>query len=83
MSFAYTYVLLCADKQRYIGSTSNLQNRLREHEKGSVFSTAHRRPVELIYYEACRSVTAAREREQKLKTGYGRAYLDRRLGLEK
>ena len=83
MAFAYTYVLLCADNQRYIGSTPNLQNRLHEHKNGQVPSTEHRRPVELIYYEACRSLTATREREQKLKTGYGRAYLDRRLGFEK
>jgi putative endonuclease len=80
MPFAYTYVLLCADKEWHIGSTSNLQNRIKEHGKGRVRATAHRCPVELIYYEACRSLNAAREREQQLKTGYGRAYLKRRLG---
>jgi putative endonuclease len=83
MSFAYTYVLLCADKEWYIGSTSDLQNRLKEHKKGEVPATKHRRPIELVYYEACRSLEEARTREQKLKTGYGRAYLNRRLTFEK
>jgi len=41
--------------------------------------TAHRRPVVLEYYEACRSEVNARRREKQLKTGFGRAYLKRRL----
>jgi hypothetical protein len=34
---------------------------------------------ELEYYEACRSEIGARLREKQLKTGFGRAYLKRRL----
>jgi len=83
MSFAYTYVLLCADNEWYIGSTPDLKRRIREHMKGAVPATEKRRPVELIYYEACHSLDAAREREQKLKTGYGRSYLKRRLAFER
>jgi hypothetical protein len=36
-------------------------------------------PVTLEYYEACRSEDRARLREKQLKTGFGRAYLKRRL----
>jgi hypothetical protein len=38
-----------------------------------------RLPVTLEYYEACRSELKARLREKQLKTGFGRAYLKRRL----
>jgi hypothetical protein len=42
------------------------------------------RPLRLVYHsrwniEACRSADAARRREKQLKTGFGRAYLKRRL----
>ena len=79
--FAYTYVLLCADGNLYIGSTLDLKRRLSEHQKGSVPATKPRLPVELVYYEACRSESLARLREKSLKTGFGRRYLKSRLGL--
>ena len=31
----------------------DLKIRLDQHQKGLVSSTAHRRPLKLIYYEAC------------------------------
>jgi putative endonuclease len=79
MEFFYTYVLRCSDGCLYIGSTSDLRRRLQEHTGGQVDSTRSRLPVKLTYFEGCLSLAAAREREQQLKTGYGRAYLKRRL----
>jgi putative endonuclease len=75
----YTYVLRCGDGNLYIGSTDNLRRRLVEHQAGRVTATASRLPIALEYYEACRSETGARRREKQLKTGFGRAYLKRRL----
>ena len=75
----YTYVLRCGDGQWYIGSARNLRTRIALHVAGRVRATAHRLPVTLEYYEACRSEANARLREKQLKTGYGRAYLQRRL----
>jgi len=75
----YTYVLRCADGDLYVGSTGDLKRRLKEHEGGQVRTTSSRLPVELVYYEACRSEKAAVQREKQLKTGFGRAYLKRRL----
>ena len=83
MEFSYTYVLRCADDYWYIGSTDNLRRRLAEHRAGKVTSTTNRRLLELVYYEACRSLAAARRRERELKTGFGRGYLNRRLAFEK
>ena len=82
MSFAYTYVLKCADGEWYVGHSDDMKHRLRQHQDGECDATKHRRPVELIYFEGCRSLDAARQREKALKTGYGRRYLRSRLAHE-
>ena len=76
----YTYVLLSQqDKRMYTGSTKDLQTRVYEHAEGRVRSTAYRRPLRLIYYEACVSANDAFRRERFLKTGQGKRYLRKRL----
>jgi predicted GIY-YIG superfamily endonuclease len=75
----YTYVLRCGDGNLYIGSTGNLRRRIAEHQAARSPATASRLPITLEYYEACRSENGARLREKQLKTGFGRAYLKRRL----
>ncbi len=76
----YTYVLKSIkDGNLYVGWTNNLKNRLEEHNNGFVQSTKNRRPLEFIYYEACSVKEDAIKREKSLKTGFGRAYLNRRL----
>jgi putative endonuclease len=52
-----------------------------EHNNGMVSATKYRRPLKLIYYEACLSEEMAIAREKQLKTGFGRAYLKRRLKI--
>ncbi|OLC06291.1 MAG: excinuclease ABC subunit C [Gemmatimonadetes bacterium 13_1_40CM_70_11] len=76
----YTYVLLGEkDGRFYTGSTGDLRARFRDHNAGRVHSTAYRRPVKLIYYEACLHSADARRRERFLKTGKGKRYLKNRL----
>jgi len=76
----YTYVLLSErDGRFYTGSTGDLRARFRDHNVGRVHSTAYRRPLKLIYYEACMHVGDARRRERFLKTGKGKRYLNNRL----
>ncbi len=54
MVFFYTYVLLSLkDDAHYIGYTNNLRKRIEEHNSGKNFSTKSRRPLKLIYFEAC------------------------------
>ncbi|MFH0952554.1 MAG: GIY-YIG nuclease family protein [Patescibacteria group bacterium] len=76
----YTYVLLSKkDKKRYIGYTDNLQKRFHDHQQGKVTVTKNRRPLVIIYYEACLSRKKALAREKYFKTGYGRRYLNNRI----
>lgn len=55
------------DNNLYFGYSSNLQKRFQEHNAGRVASTKNRRPLELVYYEAYRSESDARERERQIK----------------
>jgi putative endonuclease len=76
----YTYVLKSElDGKLYIGWTNDLKHRLTEHNSGKVSATKYRVPLKLIYYEACLEEKSAIAREKQLKTGFGRAYLKRRL----
>jgi putative endonuclease len=76
----YTYVLKSEkDNKLYVGFTNNLEHRLEEHNKGNINSTRNRRPLRLIYYEACRDKTKAINRERYFKTGFGRRFLNNRV----
>ncbi|MEA2020143.1 MAG: GIY-YIG nuclease family protein [Patescibacteria group bacterium] len=76
----YVYVLLSEkDGKRYIGYTEDLRKRVKEHNSGKVKSTRHRRPLHLIYYEACLNKKDAKAREKYLKGAWGYKFLDKRL----
>ncbi|NLD38446.1 MAG: GIY-YIG nuclease family protein [Desulfatiglans sp.] len=76
----YTYVLISEkDGNLYTGFTKNLKVRFEQHNKGQVESTRGRRPMKLIYYEACLNQEDATHREKYLKTYHGKMYIKRRL----
>ncbi len=76
----YTYVLKSKkDNQFYYGYTNDLARRFEEHEKGRVESTMNRRPLQLIYYEACLKENDAIHREKYFKTYRGRQFIQKRL----
>ena len=76
----YTYVLQSEiDTNFYVGFTKNLKLRFEQHSKGQVESTRDRRPLKLIYYEACLTQGDATKREKYLKTYHGRMFLKKRL----
>ena len=76
----YTYVLYSMkDGNFYVGFTKDLKLRFEQHEKGRVESTHERRPLKLIYYEACIDKDDATKREKYLKTYNGKRFLHKRL----
>ena len=76
----YTYVLQSeVDNQFYVGYTKDLKLRFGKHNDGDIVSTKNRRPLKLIYYEACLSQQDALKREKYLKTWHGRQFLHKRL----
>jgi putative endonuclease len=64
----YVYVLkISKGGQLYIGYSSNLKRRVREHVQEKSAYTKSRGPLRLIYYEAYLSEKDARDRERILK----------------
>jgi putative endonuclease len=78
--FHYVYVLRSeADGHFYVGYSRHLKERVAQHNAGQVPSTERRRPLELIYYEACRDQADATRREKYLKTAWGKRFIKARL----
>lgn len=76
----YTYILKSKkDGLLYIGFTKNLKKRFSNHNKGLITATKARKPLELVYYEACLSKEKAIKREKYFKTGFGRRFLKSRI----
>ena len=66
MFFVYIIKSL-KDNNLYIGSTSDLKRRIKEHNSGLVESTKSRKPFKLVYFEGFANEEEARHREHNLK----------------
>jgi len=61
----YNYVLISMKTNEfYTGVTSDVKKRLVEHNNGLVTSTRYKRPLKLIYLEACLNKNDAFRREK-------------------
>lgn len=70
----YLYVLKSSvDGSIYIGYTSDLAKRVKEHNDKKSTSTKSKVPWELVYYEAYKSRNDAKHRERQLKR-FAQAY---------
>ena len=68
----YVYILQSLkDKSLYIGYTSDLRKRIKEHNAGLSRATKPFRPYKLIFYEAFLNRIDAKHREEYLKSGWG------------
>ena len=60
----YLYILKSLkDQKGYIGVTSNIEKRIREHNSGKEKSTKHRTPFGLAHSEVFLTLSEARKRE--------------------
>jgi len=64
------------DGQRYVGCSKDFELRLKKHNLGQVRSTRSRRPLRVVYKEEQVDWSTARKREDFLKSGQGRKWLD-------
>ena len=72
----YVYNLKCKNGY-YIGCTTDLRERIERHNKGQVSATANRQPLELIAYFAFKNKYTAFNFEKYLKSGSGRAFINK------
>lgn len=64
----FVYIVRCADGTLYTGYARDPQQREKTHNNGKGAKyTAGRRPVRLVYSEACETRNAALKREHQLK----------------
>jgi putative endonuclease len=76
----YVYVLQSeTDAGWYIGFSTDLRRRLKEHQEGKSFATSYRGPWRLFYYESYLEEADALGREKYLKSGGGRRFLKAQL----
>lgn len=73
----YVYILKCADKYLYTGCTENIKERLNRHNLGHVLATTKRLPVELITCVIFKNKYKAFDFEKYLKSGSGRAFVNK------
>jgi len=80
METYYVYLLISEkDNSWYIGYTSNLKERIMQHNSGKTISTKRKLPWRILYYEVSFNIEDAIAREKYLKSGMGRRYLKNRL----
>ena len=70
MYFVYIIQSL-KDRKYYIGSTSNIELRLKFHNSGRQRSTKHRIPFVLVYSESFQNRSEAEKREKQIKSYKG------------
>lgn len=64
----FVYIVRCADGSFYTGYARDPKARLKMHNAGvGAKYTRGRRPVKLVYSEACRTLSKALKREYELK----------------
>lgn len=69
----WTYILECEDGSYYVGSTTDLERRVWEHNQGIGSKyTSRRRPVTLVYSAEFSHIEEAYQREKQVQ-GWGRA----------
>src|SRR5204863_6689207 len=80
-SVYYVYLIesVSAQRERYLGMTTDLKERLREHNAGKSFHTAKFKPWKLITYVAFTDRAKAEAFERYLKSGSGHAFARKRL----
>ena len=73
------YILKCSDEKPYTGCTENLEERLQRHNNGYVPATENRRPIRLVTYIVFDDKYKAFGFEKYLKSGSGRAFINKHL----
>ncbi|OGX08864.1 MAG: hypothetical protein A2Z88_09965 [Omnitrophica WOR_2 bacterium GWA2_47_8] len=69
----YTYILINLVKTKtYVGSTQNIEQRLKEHNRGKVTFTRKFLPYQILHVENFVTNKEARARERFYKTTSGR-----------
>ena len=73
------YILRCGNGRYYVGSTDDIERRFSQHQRGSVKSTAHVLPVQLVFAQRFESLQRARAVEYDLKKKKSRKIIEEQI----
>ncbi|MCH7931790.1 MAG: GIY-YIG nuclease family protein [Proteobacteria bacterium] len=79
MHYVYLIESIAASGQRYVGLTTDLKHRLRDHNAGKSAHTSKFRPWRRVTYIAFSDRPKAEAFERYLKSGSGHAFANKRL----
>ena len=79
MFFVYRIHRLKYSNRNYVGYSTDLKQRITDHNAGKNKFTAPFRPWKLVYYVAFETEERAREFERYLKSASGKAFGSKRL----
>ncbi len=72
----WLYILKSETGRYYIGSTSDLGRRIKQHKSGKTRTTRVLKTYSLVYSEKYSTIGEARVREKKLKSYKSKKYLE-------
>ena len=73
----YTYILLCSNDTYYVGSTNDLDRRIRDHMNGLSKTTKSKLPVKLVFSMKFESLSEARSFEYFIKRQRNRSFYEK------
>ncbi|MBI2625390.1 MAG: GIY-YIG nuclease family protein [Candidatus Nealsonbacteria bacterium] len=77
----YVYILKSIEYPKtYVGSTTDIARRMKEHKSGKTEFSKKYKPWMLIYKEEFLNILEARKREKYFKSAAGRRFIKRILG---
>ncbi|MCL2017388.1 MAG: GIY-YIG nuclease family protein [Alphaproteobacteria bacterium] len=79
MFYVYLIKSINSPNQKYIGFSSDLKQRIKDHNNGKSIHTSKFKPWELITYLSFSDERQAKEFEYYLKTHSGQAFANKRL----
>jgi putative endonuclease len=73
------YILRLLNGYYYVGFSTNIKARIKDHERGIVSATRHFRPISLVFYCAFVVRNKALKFERYLKSSSGFAFRNKHL----
>jgi putative endonuclease len=76
---AWVYILKMANKQYYIGSTDNIDRRIKQHKAGTTKTTKRLEVVSVLLQQEYKTLEEARKVELKIKKLKRKDYIEKML----
>lgn len=73
----YIYICLSHSGRYYVGSTVDVESRLKQHASGNNYSTKRLGSLKLVFSQEFPSITEARKVEARIKSWKRRDYIEK------